>query len=224
MALIVTPGGANSNSYVTAAEAAILVAAAGYDYSYWSALSSTQQEECLILAASALDQLPFKGIKVNRMVLPSYESDGSILVDGYQEQTMAFPRTAQYDRRVIPQVVKEAQVMIAAMIIAPLYPPVPDTAYAAGMADVKSIQIGPLSVTFEKKEKRPQLASVLSDKYLLTSSVLVLKLKSYLAFTRMRRVDSLYDKEASAAADHIVTTTTTTSTTTTSSSTTTTTA
>jgi len=225
MALITTVGGPRSNSYVSLEEANSIAGQAHYDTAAWDALSDAAKEYCLILAAAALDRLPLRGRKVNRMYYPLYDTDGSILSEGYEEQSMAFPRTVQYDRTIIPDVVKETQVLIAASIIAPLYPP-EGMDDAASPRRVRSFRIASLSVTLESDQPRPQLEFLLSDKNLLATSVIALRMKPYLAQIRLRRVDSYDDRQAAAYSDRIevVTTTTTTTTTTTSTTTTTTTA
>jgi hypothetical protein len=219
MALITTTGGANSNSFVTLAEAEERIAAMSYDTKSWFCLSTTAKEDCLTLAAYALSRLPFRGRKVNRRTVVWDNMDGTTTGESRAEQALAFPRTVQHIKTVIPDEVKQCQIDVAATIIAPTYPPVGDsTSDAAGatanLRDIQKFRIGPMSVTLNSKPQETSLEYKLSAGQLLSSHVVSLRLHRFLTSIVGRRVDT-YDEYYNAAEDDRITTTTTTSTTTT---------
>ena len=194
MALIITLCGPASNSYVTLDEAEARIAQAEYDSSHWSSLSQEAKEECLILAARVIDGLPLRGKKVNRRIpVGSWYSQtyGWLVFETERpEQAMAFPRTVQGDPTVIPQEVKDAQIDIAATVVARGYPPVGDAAANAQKQEIASVTLGSLSVRFKDKPTRQSFSFDPSDLALLSSAVIALKLQPYLSSVRGRRVDS----------------------------------
>lgn len=99
MSLIPVVGGWRSNSFITVSEATSILTASPVDTTEWSAVSTPDKEQRLILAARAMATLSFRGYRV------------------YEEQALCFPRTCQPDVTVIPTNVKEAQALIAWLVI-----------------------------------------------------------------------------------------------------------
>lgn len=227
MALITTVGGQDSNSFVTLVEADSRIASMSYDKSAWQSKTTTEKEDCLVLAAYALSRLPFRGRKVNRRTVLWDNMDGTYEGSAMPEQALAFPRTIQHDRTVIPADVKYCQIDIAAIIIAPMYPPISDSssdsADTPNLKNIDKFRIGPLSVTLESKDDPATLDFRLSSKQLLASNVVSLRLSRYLTSITGRRIDSYSEYYKTAVADRITTTTSTTTTSTTTSTSTTTT-
>lgn len=98
MALITVAGGRDSNSFVTAEEALVLINNLPDDTTDWLALNESQQEFRLRLAADAMNYLSFHGRKI------------------YVGQALVFPRSG-FGPKNIPLEAKEAQVFIAYSVI-----------------------------------------------------------------------------------------------------------
>ncbi len=99
MALKCHRGGRESNSYVTQAEADVIVPKYYPSDLEWAALSAVEKELRLVLAADLMNQIPFLGYRM------------------YGGQRLAFPRTCNGGSGAIPDEVKEAQVLIAIGVI-----------------------------------------------------------------------------------------------------------
>lgn len=224
-------GHPRSNSYVTMEEADRYVASVSYDHSVWDALTLSGKQDCLILAASVIDRLPLKGSRVRRQVQPRRSRTGEVLYAGQEAQGLAFPRTCQSDWKSIPVEVKELQVDIAVLGIAPKYPVVTVETAGRSPKDVKSFTMSPMSVTFFTPKGSAEYGFSFDDIALTLKSLVALKLRNYLATFRGRSTRTAIDTDEQAIADYemsglgllTTTSTSTTTTTTTTSSTTTTT-
>jgi hypothetical protein len=98
--LFTNTGGRESNSFVTVEEADVLIAELfPDDATEWLALTISGKEQRLILGAKALGFFRLRGWRA------------------YQGQALVFPRTAQDDPRIVPDVVKQAQVELAYNLI-----------------------------------------------------------------------------------------------------------
>lgn len=98
MALKCYIGGKESDSFITADEADVLLEGMPDDTSEWLALTASEKEYRLRLAASLLSSLPFRGTRI------------------YEEQALCWPRSG-FGSRTIPGVVKEAQAFLAYSVI-----------------------------------------------------------------------------------------------------------
>jgi len=206
------PLGPDSNSYVTMAEATAIIAATTYESAAttaWGLLSADDKANCLILGAYAIDRFPLRARKVNRAIPEGIVVEGTRLTttDAKAEQALAFPRTIQHNRKVIPDEVKQAQCDLAVTIFGVNWPPVGDSGTTADLDEVKSIRVGPLSVTFRDRPKRESLAFALNDTALLMSSLAALRLNKYLTALRGRVVSREEDTVEVALDDRISTTT-----------------
>lgn len=206
------PLGPDSNSYITLAEAASIIAATTYEETAveaWDELSDADKKTCLTLGAAAIDRFPLRGRKVNRTIPEGIIVEGVRLTitDAKAEQALAFPRTVQHNRRVIPDEVKQAQCDLAVTIFGINWPPVGDSGQMAEMDEVKSVRIGPLSVTFRDRPKRESLAFALNDTTLLMSSLAALRLNKYMTAVRGRVVSGMQDTVIAALDDRVSTTT-----------------
>lgn len=195
MELVTIVSGTASNSYATLVEAGDRIASADYDSSKWDSLSEDGQKDCLILATQVIERLPLRGRPVNRYI-PAHELlDGTTLTTEHLAQALAFPRTVQADYGIIPQEVKDCQIDIAALLVAPNYPAVPsgETTRGAQQQGISSITLGSLSVRF-RDTKQINIFSTSIDELVLQASTLVaLRLQHYLTGFRGRRVDTTED-------------------------------
>jgi len=215
MSLIVKVAGIYSDSYATLAEAnARAEEFSGiYDISYWRASSPTVQEEYLRLAASVIDSLPIRGVKVNRHIAAIY-SNGEVVDRGYSAQALAFPRNLQINRREIPLEVKNVQIDIAILSIAPLYPPIRDGTEEITAPRLSEMGVTSFKVAFEKEPLRRGCVFTLGDLKITVSSMVFLKLRPWLSNMRWRHIDNFDTYKALALAERLTTTTSSTSTTT----------
>ena len=99
MSLIVRVGGAESNSFVTVAEADEIIPLLPDDSAAWEDLEEPQKEDRLRLACKLMSTLNLRGRRV------------------YCSQALAFPRTPQNNYRIIPQEVKETQVFLSYSVV-----------------------------------------------------------------------------------------------------------
>ncbi len=97
--LTVKIGGAESNSFVTVAEADAVIPLLPDDPTQWEDLEEADKEYRLRLACNLMSTLNLKGRRV------------------YCSQALAFPRTPQNNYRIIPSEVKETQVFLAYSVI-----------------------------------------------------------------------------------------------------------
>lgn len=131
MALVVTVGSSDATSLATNEEAATILADAPFDASSWDEMEEAAQDQCLTLAALALDWMPLRGYRV------------------YADQALPFPRTHQKDTTVIPDEVKTAQVYGAFLVVKPAFEKIGNEAGSIGKAEVKSVTLeGLVSMTF----------------------------------------------------------------------------
>ncbi len=206
------PLGPDSNSYVTLAEAITLITATTYEedaLEIWDELSNDDKSNCLILGAYAIDRFPLRTRRVNRTIPVGVVVEGIRLTitESKAEQALAFPRTIQHNRKVIPDEVKQAQCDLAVTVFAANWPAVGDGGTTAELDEVKSVTIGPLSVTFRDRPKRESLAFALNDTTLLMSSMAALRLNKYLTSVRGRVVSGQQDTVQTALDDRVSTTT-----------------
>lgn len=127
MGLKCVVGGRDSVSFVSVAEADVIIKQLPDDETEWNALNVSEKELRLVLAARMLSTLPFRGLRT------------------YRGQALCFPRLCY---NAIPQEIKEAQVFVAYSVVhreLGLRPAVSDDPGG----DIKSINLGGLlSVTF----------------------------------------------------------------------------
>jgi hypothetical protein len=214
MTLILTPGGAYSNSFASLSEAADRASAMSYDTTAWDGCSEAEKEDCLILAAEAISRLPLRGKKVNRYIAGTVAgiSGRYTAIESMPEQALGFPRTCQFDRTVIPIEVKQCQIDLAITVIAPLYPPKspsdPDVVQSA--QSLSQFQLGPLTIKLSDQTARSDLTFLLSDTALLSNAVVSLRLRKFLTGIRGVIVHDPETKDYEAFDDRIDTVTTTT--------------
>lgn len=121
MALIVTPGAPDANSYATLAEADAYLAICGYDLDTWSDLDDAHKEFRLKTAALLMNTLPFRGEKAcrdQRLEFPRWWRTD----DGYPPYedtylTMEDIDDTGHDRPTISDDIKEAQIELAYHVV-----------------------------------------------------------------------------------------------------------
>lgn len=104
MSLKTTVGGAYADSFCTLEEASATITGSGLNASnlaHWTALSTGAKELRLKLSAHFIGTLPLRGKRV------------------YKYQALAFPRNSQLDVTKIPTAVKEAQALLAYLLVDP---------------------------------------------------------------------------------------------------------
>lgn len=104
MTLNVTVGGAYAESFCTVIEANTILNTASINTSnltHWNSLSETAKEMRLRLSAQFLGTLPLRGKRV------------------YAHQALCFPRSSQLVKTEIPVAVKQAQALLAYLLIDP---------------------------------------------------------------------------------------------------------
>ena len=131
MALIIRIGGAESNSYLTVAEADALMPGLPDDTCEWEALTPAEKEFRLRMGASLIGKLPLRGHR------------------SYRAQALEFPRSVQSNQRVIPDEVKEAQAMMAYSVVHRAFGSRGSVSEAATGQRVSQVSLGGLlSVSF----------------------------------------------------------------------------
>jgi len=221
--LITRIGADYANSFVTLDQAnTILPTVCPDDLTEWNALTDTQKEFRLTIAAQVLGYLPLRGKKT------------------YKNQALCFPRmywdreeevwTAEEEYELdfhrafrVPQEVKEAQCMVAFSVVHRGLANRPEVDEEAGMT-VTSVSLGGmLSVGFGDGK----VSGTALDKLMLSpQSLIYFKMKRFIAQFRGWATPDIYDEDYYSPLTALTSTTTTTSTvssTSTSSSTTTTT-
>jgi len=193
MALKCHRGGRESNSYVTQAEADVIVPKYYASDTEWAALSAAEKELRLTLAAELMNQIPFHGYRM------------------YGGQKLAFPRTCTGGKGAIPDEVKDAQVLIALGVIHRAL-----AQRTAAVSDdisedtISAISLGGLlSVSFRKGTETGNLLNIL---FARDNFPILLRLSRFVAQIRGRTVPNTEDLQGAS------TTTTTESTTSTSTS------
>lgn len=118
MALITYVGGAESDSFITVAEASTLLLSLVDDTSEWDLLNTARKELRLQMGAQLLGYLPLRGRTV------------------FRGQRLAFPRTSQpYNQRFkIPSDVKKAHAFLSYSIIHRALASFPDMDSGAGIS------------------------------------------------------------------------------------------
>ncbi|MFH1114805.1 MAG: DnaT-like ssDNA-binding protein [Pseudomonadota bacterium] len=153
MAIVTTPGGSSSNSFITVAEADDYLAAATlFDTSPWNGLNETQKEQRLIHAALLMKT---RFCWIGRPV--------------YKKQALPFPRwspdeqTLDEDSAVIPESIKEVQAYIALDIVHRGTVGVPPASEGTRKPDLKRVSLfGSLDVTLGDGLQAPAEPSSLS--------------------------------------------------------------
>lgn len=167
MALITTCGSGNANSFITAADASTRLATVPIDITAWTALSSTAKEQRLIYAAHVMDYLPWIGWRV------------------YTDQALCWPRTCQDDPTDVPEGIKDAQAMIAYLIVhrGLVAMTLPSAGPSGG--DATSVSIGGLNVGFGSGE--PSLSGSSLNKFIKNNEFLIYaRISRYLSVFRAR--------------------------------------
>lgn len=134
MALNTTIGSTKAKSFITVSESTSILTAAPIDTTEWNALSTTAKEQRLIYAAGSMAYLPWRGYRV------------------YERQALCFPRSIQVDFSVIPDEIKEAQALIAWLVI---HPALAATPSSKGESEprINSMSLGgAISVSFSGEE------------------------------------------------------------------------
>ena len=170
MSLTTTVGGSQSNSFVIVSEATSYFSASPFDTTAWTNLTTPEKEQRLIYAARAMDFLPWKGFRV------------------YEKQSLCFPRDFQSDLTVIPGKTKEAQALMAWLVIHRGLVSMSTADEGRSSASVKSVSLGGLlSVAFA--DSAPIGGSFLSKLVAFDEFPLQFLLGEFLAPIRMRNGD-----------------------------------
>lgn len=166
MALITKIGGVESDSFVTVAEADVIVPTLPDDPSAWEDLETAEKEYRLQLAAQLMGVLMLRGRKV------------------YCGQGLCFPRSSQPQVHMIPDEVKETQVFVAYSVVHRALENRPEsvTEQAAGSRVTRVSLGGLLSVGFSGE---PISAGSYMDKMVRTTQFpAFLKMKRWLTQVR----------------------------------------
>jgi len=217
MSLVTRIGASNSNSYVTLDQAELILQRMPDSMTEWDALTTTHKEFRLVLATQIMNGMAWRGKRV------------------YLDQALCWPRTFwditnerwryEEDSRRIPDVVKEAQCLIAYSVVHRGLANRPAITEDIGQ-DVTSIYlVGLLQVVFGKGESKSALDSIMAS----ANSIAYLKVGRYLSQFRGGAIghpddDDYWEPYADGLPTTTTTTTTTSSSTTSTSTTTTTTA
>lgn len=171
MSLNIRTGGRETDSFVTVAEADVLIEQLPDDSTEWQALSTAQKEYRLILAAQLVGYLPLRGYKI------------------YRGQALAFPRSGGlYPPRLIPPEVKETQVFIAYAVIHRALSNRPDVTESQGSA-VHQISLGGLLFVGFGVGKSGATGNLMDQIMSSLSAPVYIRMKRYLAQMRGWQAD-----------------------------------
>lgn len=185
MELIALPGAIDANSYATVEEAdAYLATRPGFDLEAWSALDEAQKSLRLIFGALVIDSLKFRGRKATESqalqfprIMPSSQlyDAGSSFFD--QEDLEDFAGLLDVAVPTVPEEIKSAQIEATFQIVHSHLFNI--GAFESGEADISTLTIDAISMTFKKEAGSPY--SLFSKSDFGATSTIKLLLQKYLA-------------------------------------------
>lgn len=131
MALDATVGGADSNSYITQADATLYFANRLYAAN-WTAAATGLKDQALMTATARIDQENFTGYRVTNTQALKWPRSW-VLVPGE-------PYANYYATDEIPKLIKDAVCELALSLLAS------DTLAPTGLENFKSVSVGPISI------------------------------------------------------------------------------
>lgn len=185
MELIVTPGAVDANSYATIEEAdAYLASRPGFDLEAWNALDAAQKTVRLVFGALVIDSLKYRGRKATvsqSLQFPRIMPDSQLYDTGSsfgdQEDLEDFAALLDVPVPSVPQDIKAAQIEATFQIIHSHLFGI--DAFESGEADISSLTIDVISMTFKKEASSPY--SLFSKADFGATSTIKLLLQKYLA-------------------------------------------